>query len=497
MSSATAFEEKISVTWPRFVAGKPHRAGLARLSLMLASTLLAADPLLNSYILPNASQELGMDTSQTALAASISTILMVATLLAVGVAGDRSGRRRMLLIGLICMFVGVSTCTLALTGPMYLTGRCIVGIGIASVYAMSLSMIPTVTSRENLAKAYGYMFALWGVVTLIAAGVGSTLLKMFGWRVANLTDVAIILIFLLLAFLTVPESRSSVRRPFDVIGTVLAAVALVTFIVALGRIADQNGLDLISITELVVSVVAGASFFLVEAKSPKAAFPLALLTVPMVAAACIAVFAVNMALGSAQIEVTRTLLTTLHANPTIVLIATLPIVVGQVIGSLGIARLIRNGRHTGIAVVSSLIMVGLGMAVAATLSSAQQLAGVILGMLLVGTGSMAVITVASVVIMSNAPPDRLASVGVLKPMAAQLGYAIGLGAVIPIATLFANSQTSDSATQAGLAGYSFSMIFVSVSIVLLVAIIGFMLWRHSRDQRANLGQISGERPLGQ
>ncbi len=473
-------DEEIVVAWPRLNAKSMRRKTKARVALMAASSLLATDPLINSYVLPGASEDIGMSTSQTALAASISTILLVATLLAVGVAGDRSGRRRVLLLGLVSMLVGTVVCTLSVVPYMFIGGRCLTGIGIAAVYAMSLSMIPTITARKDLPKAYGYMFAAWGVMTGVAAILTILVLGAVGWRAANCVDTLVILLILILVYLTVPESKSKHRRAFDTAGVILAAVALVSFILALGRVADQSGLDSVSIFEFVLAVCAGLIFLVVEKRLPSAAFPIALVAVPMVAAACIAVFAINLALGSVQIELPRTVLTALDGPSSTILVLSVPLLVGQIVGSLGVARIIAAGKHIGLTLIGSMCLVAAGMVMVSSLDSLDRLVLPMIGMLLVGMGAMAVITVASVVIMSNAPPDQLSSVGILKPMSAQLGFAIGVGAVIPIATIYGDSKSSNPLTNSALEGFTFALIMVAVIIVLLCFVVGFVLASHKK-----------------
>lgn len=79
----------------------------AMVALTAASCLQVVDPTANNISVVGASSELGMDAAQRAFAASIGTLALAAAILTTGALGDRLGRRKVMLAGLLVAGAGV------------------------------------------------------------------------------------------------------------------------------------------------------------------------------------------------------------------------------------------------------------------------------------------------------------------------------------------------------------------------------------------------------
>jgi len=164
----------VDLHWPRTTVNKESRWKLAQWAAIAGAAMIGVDPVVNSFVLPTASQALGMDSGVRALASSIATLILTAGLLGAGALGDRIGRRRVLVIGTWITVLGELVSTFAMSSGQFILGRAIVGIGMAGLFGMAIGMIPAVTKPDMLPKVYGKMFAftaVGGLVAILGSGV--------------------------------------------------------------------------------------------------------------------------------------------------------------------------------------------------------------------------------------------------------------------------------------------------------------------------------------
>jgi MFS family permease len=104
-------------------------------------------------------------------------------LLLFGRLGDRIGRRRLFVAGLIVFLAGSVAAGLATQSWMLIVGRTIQGLGAAAFVPSSLSLL-TANFAAGLARsralaAYGAMAGLGFVIGMVGGGV---ITELFGWR---------------------------------------------------------------------------------------------------------------------------------------------------------------------------------------------------------------------------------------------------------------------------------------------------------------------------
>lgn len=146
-------------------------------------------------------------------------------LLPAGALGDRYGRRRMLILGLV-IFAAASA-----AGPLFgspdslIVVRAICGVGAALVMPASLSLITTSFREEHQDRAIG----MWAAVATVAGALGIVFagicLEVSDWRaVFHLSAVAAVAVAL--ASPVVAESSDAEHPPLDWWGAALSAAAI-------------------------------------------------------------------------------------------------------------------------------------------------------------------------------------------------------------------------------------------------------------------------------
>lgn len=168
--------------------------------------MINLDTTIVNVALPTLVRELRASTSQLQWVVDA----FAASVLAMGGLSDRFGRKGMLLAGLSVF--GVASLAGGLTdSPGQLIGaRAVMGIGAATVFPSTLSLITNVfTERRDRALAIG----LWGAITgaAIALGpiIGGWLLELSDWRTGVAAAGAVIALALLPAHPTTSDDDAT------------------------------------------------------------------------------------------------------------------------------------------------------------------------------------------------------------------------------------------------------------------------------------------------
>src|SRR4051794_32453857 len=219
------------------------------------------------------------NASQASLAWVITAYAIVfgALLVTGGRAGDRSGRRRTFMSGLMVFLGGSFLCGVALNVPMLVVSRALQGAGAAFLVPASVALLIGAYPVERRMQ----MVALWGGVGALAVATGPSLgaaiVSAGGWRWAFFVNVPIGIALLGLGRRALTESRpdESTARP-DYLGVVLITAALGALVLAISEGATWGWTDPRIVGAFIVAVVSGVLFVRRCARHPEPVVDLAL-----------------------------------------------------------------------------------------------------------------------------------------------------------------------------------------------------------------------------
>jgi EmrB/QacA subfamily drug resistance transporter len=257
--------------------GRSARPRLVLAACILASSLAFIDGSVTNVGLPAIARSLAAPGDLLPWVINAYTLPLSALLLFGGAAGDKYGRRRLLIIGVAVFALASAACALAPDIAALLAARAVQGAGAAILMPNSLAILGGAFSGEARGRAVG----TWAAVSAMSAAVGPVLggwlIDAVGWRAIFLVNLPIAGGAMALAWLAVTESRDDEEGPLDGWGAILATGALGALAWGLTLGAGPGGWTPVTIALAALGVLLLGSFVAVERRLGDAAMmPLSL-----------------------------------------------------------------------------------------------------------------------------------------------------------------------------------------------------------------------------
>ena len=203
-----------------------RRRQLTLLAMCISQGMILLDITIVNIALPSIQRQLHMSPDRLEWVIS-AYALSLATLIPLGGAlGDRYGRKRVFLLGMVVFMAGSAACALSPTDLSLIGARVVQGVGGAVMSALTLSILTETFPAETRSAAIGTWAAVAGLGFGSGPIVGGLLLSVFGWSSVFWVNVPLAVAGLLLAARVVSESRDPVARPLDAVGVAASAAGL-------------------------------------------------------------------------------------------------------------------------------------------------------------------------------------------------------------------------------------------------------------------------------
>ncbi|MER0244959.1 MFS transporter [Streptomyces sp. HSW2009] len=236
---------------------------LVLLTTVLGSAMALLDSTVVNVALPKIGEDLGADLGGLQWTVNAYMLTLAALILLGGALGDRFGRRRVFVIGVVWFAVASLLCGLAPNAAVLIGARALQGVGGALLTPGSLALIQSAFWPEHRARAVGAWSGLGGVGAAVGPFLGGWLVDGPGWRWVFLLNVPLAAVCVPVALRYVPESRDpQAGGRFDVAGAVLGAVALGAVTYALIAAPDAGASPLVIGAAVGGLLVAGAFCYL-------------------------------------------------------------------------------------------------------------------------------------------------------------------------------------------------------------------------------------------
>ena len=223
--------------------------------------------------LPAISRDLGASTSALQWIVDSYVLILAGLLMLGGSLGDRYGRKRWMIVGLVLFGAAAVGAALSTTSGMLIAMRGAQGLGAALVLPATLSIITNVFPRKERAKA----IAIWTAVGGLGIGLGPVL---GGWLVDNMSWAAVfwlhipIVVGALAAMAVVPESKDERGLKLDIPGAALGTTGLVALVYAIIRGGEAGWTSAGVLVSFGIATMLLTAFARVELRSEAPMLPL-------------------------------------------------------------------------------------------------------------------------------------------------------------------------------------------------------------------------------
>src|SRR6516164_4703736 len=243
------------------LAGPRGRWVLA--AAVLGSSMAMLDGTVVNVALPTIGRDLHTTLAGLQWTVTAYTLTLAGLILLGGSLGDRLGRRRIFLVGVIWFALASALCGLSPTIGVLIAARALQGMGGALLTPGSLAIIQATFLPGDRPRAIGAWSGLGGVAAAVGPFLGGWIVGSIGWRWIFLLNLPLAAAVVAVAARHVPETRDpTAHGRFDIAGAVLAALALTGITDALIE-ASAHGAARAAVTGA-LGVLAGIGFVLLE-----------------------------------------------------------------------------------------------------------------------------------------------------------------------------------------------------------------------------------------
>jgi DHA2 family multidrug resistance protein len=222
--SAAAQNPGISAEWQPSV-----NPWMVALSVMLATFMVVLDSSIANVALPHIAGSLSASTDESTWVLTSYLVSSAIMLPASGWIARRIGRKRLLVLSILCFTAASMLCGMALSMPMLILARVLQGAGGGSLQPLSQAILLESFTPEQHGKA----MAAYGVGIVVAPVIGPTLggwiTDSYTWRWIFYINLPVGLLALFMANLYIedpPYLRHTTRVAIDYLGFGLMAVWL-------------------------------------------------------------------------------------------------------------------------------------------------------------------------------------------------------------------------------------------------------------------------------
>ncbi|MGV9313534.1 MFS transporter [Streptomyces sp. NPDC003691] len=469
--------------------------------ICLAQLVVLIDNTVLSVAIPSLTRELDASTSDIQWMINAYSLVQSGLLLTAGNAADRYGRKKMLLSGLVLFGLGSLAAGLAQTSAQLIAARAGMGIGGALLLTTTLAVIVQIFDEGERLKAIG----IWSTVSSLgfAGGplLGGFMLDHFWWGAIFLINLPVVALGLFAVATLVPESRNPQGDRPDLVGAVLSTIGMTAVVYAIISGPDHGWTSPEVLVSAAVGIAVMAAFVRWELSIPYPMLDMHFFRNRRFVGAVAGAILVAFGMTGSLFLLTQHLQFVLGYDPLDAGLRTAPLALAIVAVNLsgaGARLVLKIG--TPVAIATGMTLVSAGLAAIALLGG-DGYGGMLLGLVVMGTGVALSMPAMANAIMSAIPPEKAGVGAGINGTLAEFGNGLGvavLGAVLnarfaalvpaavgaaslPAALAAADGDAERAAVSDAFAsGLETSQLVGAVAVLLGGLLAALLLWRAER-----------------
>jgi EmrB/QacA subfamily drug resistance transporter len=371
----------------------------------LSVVVVTLDLTILNIALPAISAALHAGTGDLQWLVDAYTLVFAGVMLPAGMIGDRLGRKRLLLAGLVVFLAASLWCALSASAGELIAARALMGLGAGIVFPLSVAVISAAFGDDDRPTAIAILTAAIALALPLGPVLGGLLLQHFSWHSVFWINVPAACLTLAAGAVLMPESRNATAPRLNVRGALLSTGAVTCLVWGFINGPEHGWTALPTWMLLAASAALLAAFFVSERRSANPAIDPALFRDKRFTWGTAATIAVSVALYGILFTEPQYLQSVLGDDPVSAALRLLPMMGGLLAGG-GVVGPVVRASGTRLTVAAGLALLAAGLAVLSQVHLATGYAVVATGLSLCGLGTGVSIGAAMNVVMAAAGGDE-------------------------------------------------------------------------------------------
>jgi EmrB/QacA subfamily drug resistance transporter len=411
--------------------------------ICLAELLVVLDNTIVNVALPSIGVELHTGVSGLQWVVDAYTLTFAGLLLACGNLGDRYGRRRIMLIGLIGVGVMSVAGANAETLGQVIAARAAMGVFAAAVFPATLALIINIfTDTRERALAIAAWTAMAGFAIAIGPMSGGWLLEHFSWHSVFWINVPVAAVAIIATLLLVPESKAAVVGRLDLPGIVLSIAGITLLVWSIIEAPRYGWLSLATLGGIAAASVLLGAFVWWQVRTPTPILDMRLFRIRRFSLPALAIAIAYFSMFGFLFLITQYFQGVREYTPLEFGIASLPFAVSVAVGA-PIATLLAQRIGTTAVIVFGLLLTGLGLYLGGLVDvDSTYLADVLPSMVSMALGLAIVQGPATESIMSSLPLDEAGAGSAVNDTTREIGGTLGVAVLGSIVASYYSTKMS-------------------------------------------------------
>lgn len=410
------------------LAGSPGRANRWTVLAVVCAAILVV--VIDVTVLHVAAPAMTEDLKPSAVGLlwiiDIYPLVVAPLLVASGALGDRFGRKRLMLAGLVVFGLASALAAFAPSAAVLIAARAIMGVGGAFILPASMSIVrDAFEDRDERRTAVGIWSATMAGGAALGPLVGGFLVEHWWWGAVFLINVPVVLIVLPLGFKLLPESKALVPPPWDTLAVVLAGVGILGLAFGLKEGARHGFANPLAICTLLVAIAALTTFTRRQLARSEPLLDVRLFADRAFSVATGCVLLSMFGLVGLELFFAQYLQLVLGLEPLAASVRLLPLMLASLAGGLLAAPLLRR-LGTRATITGGLLLTTVALVPLLALGLDDRVLLLSLPFVALGFGLEVALVAANDVIISAVPADRAGNAASIEETAYELGGGLGV-----------------------------------------------------------------------
>jgi len=401
-------------------------------SLAFGILAVGLDMTILNLALPALAKDLHATNAELQWFANGYNLVFAAMLLPMGMLGDKIGRKKMLLVGLLIFGAASLACAYASSPSELITARVLLGIGASMMVPLSMAIIPVMFTEKERPKAIGVWMMANAVGIPLGPILGGWLLNNYWWGSVFIINLPLVIVAMLAVSFLLPESRSKEHRPINLLGVLMSSAGLIAFTYGVIEAGERGWGHVLSFSGVIAGMLLLIGFVIYQTRTAHPLIDPSLFRSRSFTGGTLIGSIISFALFGVLFALPQYLQAVLETDALSAGLKLLPLVIGLLIGT-PISDALQSRFGTRTAIVMGSLLLGIGLVIGSTTSISTGYGFTSIWISAVGLGIGFALPAAMDEAISALTPERSGVGSALLMTMRQVGGTLGvagLGAVL-------------------------------------------------------------------